>query len=153
MRAARMHGYNEPLPLEEIPVPDFGPDEVLVKVAAAGMCRSDFQLVEGVTGFTNGEEQAVGLTDVVPFLVEDELIRLGANYEKVADWEPYVVTDGLLITGQNPASAQSAAETLLRQAWLRRLRRAPRASRGRVLAGVVDSRQHLGCDVGAGANG
>ncbi len=69
-----------------------------------------------VTGFTNGEEQAVGLTDVVPFLVEDELIRLGANYEKVADWEPYVVTDGLLITGQNPASAQSAAETLLRPA-------------------------------------
>lgn len=69
-----------------------------------------------VTGFTNGEEQAVGLTDVVPFLVEDELIRLGANYEKVADWEPYVVTDGRLITGQNPASAQSAAETLLRQA-------------------------------------
>jgi putative intracellular protease/amidase len=117
MRAARMHGYNERLQLEEIPVPDFGPDEVLVKVAAAGMCRSDFQLVEGVTGFTNGEEQAVGLTDVVPFLVEDELIRLGANYEKVADWEPYVVTDGLLITGQNPASsAQSAAETLLRQA-------------------------------------
>ena len=68
-----------------------------------------------VTGFTNGEEKAVGLTDVVPFLVEDELIRLGANYEKVADWEPYVVTDGLLITGQNPASAQGAAETLLRR--------------------------------------
>jgi putative intracellular protease/amidase len=68
-----------------------------------------------VTGFTNGEEKAVGLTDVVPFLVEDELIRLGANYEKVGDWEPYVVTDGLLITGQNPASAQGAAETLLRE--------------------------------------
>jgi len=68
-----------------------------------------------VTGFTNGEEKAVGLTDVVPFLVEDELIRLGANYEKVADWEPHVVTDGLLITGQNPASAQVAGETLLRQ--------------------------------------
>ena len=68
-----------------------------------------------VTGFTNGEEKAVGLTDVVPFLVEDELIRLGANYEKVADWEPHVVTDGLLITGQNPASAQGAGETLLRQ--------------------------------------
>jgi putative intracellular protease/amidase len=67
------------------------------------------------TGFTNGEEKAVGLTDVVPFLVEDELIRLGANYEKVGDWEPYVVTDGLLITGQNPASAQGAAETLLRE--------------------------------------
>ncbi len=47
MRAARMHGYNEPLQLEEIAVPDFGPDEVLVKVAAAGMCRSDFQLAEG----------------------------------------------------------------------------------------------------------
>jgi putative intracellular protease/amidase len=68
-----------------------------------------------VTGFTNGEEKAVGLTDVVPFLVEDELIRLGGNYEKVADWEPYVITDGLLITGQNPASAQGAAETLLRR--------------------------------------
>ena len=47
MRAARMHGYKEPLRLEEIAVPDFGPDEVLVKVAAAGMCRSDFQLVDG----------------------------------------------------------------------------------------------------------
>jgi propanol-preferring alcohol dehydrogenase len=47
MRAARMHGYNEPLRLEEIAVPDFGPDEVLVKVAAAGMCRSDYQLVDG----------------------------------------------------------------------------------------------------------
>jgi putative intracellular protease/amidase len=68
-----------------------------------------------VTGFTNGEEKAVGLTDVVPFLVEDELIRLGATYEKVTDWEPYVVTDGLLITGQNPASAQGAAETLVRR--------------------------------------
>jgi putative intracellular protease/amidase len=80
--------------------------------------RADGQpLVAGrrVTGFTNGEEKAVGLTDVVPFLVEDELIRLGANYEKAGDWEPYVVTDGLLITGQNPASAQGAAETLLRE--------------------------------------
>src|ERR1700754_2806403 len=47
MRAARLHGYNEPLPLEDIQVPDFGPDEVLVKVAAAGMCRSDYQLVDG----------------------------------------------------------------------------------------------------------
>jgi NADPH:quinone reductase-like Zn-dependent oxidoreductase len=47
MRAARMHGYREPLRIEEIPVPDIGPDEVLVKVAAAGMCRSDFQLVDG----------------------------------------------------------------------------------------------------------
>lgn len=72
-------------------------------------------LVKGrkVTGFTNGEEAAVGLTDVVPFLVEDELIRLGADYSKVGDWEPYVLTDGLLVTGQNPASSGPAADTLL----------------------------------------
>lgn len=71
--------------------------------------------VEGkrVSGFTNGEEAAMGLTDVVPFLVEDELIRLGAKYEKVADFEPFVVTDGLLITGQNPASAKGVAEAIL----------------------------------------
>ena len=52
MRAARMHGYNEPLRLEEIPVPDIGPEDVLVKVAATGMCRSDCQLIEGY--FTQG---------------------------------------------------------------------------------------------------
>lgn len=72
-------------------------------------------LVEGkeVTGFTNSEEAAVGLTDVVPFLVEDELTRLGGVYSKGGDWEPYVLQDGLLITGQNPASSGPAADTLL----------------------------------------
>ncbi|MFE6776355.1 type 1 glutamine amidotransferase domain-containing protein [Streptomyces sp. NPDC057702] len=72
-------------------------------------------LVRGrrVTGFTNGEEAAMGLTDVVPFLVEDELKRLGADYAKVGDWQPYVITDGLLVTGQNPASSGPAADALL----------------------------------------
>ncbi|NMC22769.1 MAG: type 1 glutamine amidotransferase domain-containing protein [Serratia sp.] len=74
-------------------------------------------LVEGkkVTGFTNTEEEAVGLTDVVPFLVEDELIAKGGIYSKVADWSSYVVTDGLLITGQNPTSSAATAEELIRQ--------------------------------------
>ncbi|WP_016905567.1 type 1 glutamine amidotransferase domain-containing protein [Streptomyces xiaopingdaonensis] len=72
-------------------------------------------LVSGrkVTGFTNGEEAAVGLTDIVPFLVEDELKQLGGDYSKVGDWEPYIVTDGLLLTGQNPASSGPAADALL----------------------------------------
>src|SRR5579872_698744 len=67
-----------------------------------------------VTGFTNGEEEAVQLTTVVPFLVEDELLRLGAIYEKVANWQPHSVTDGRLITGQNPASSAPAAQALLK---------------------------------------
>ncbi|MBI0330306.1 type 1 glutamine amidotransferase domain-containing protein [Burkholderia plantarii] len=72
-------------------------------------------LVQGkqVTGFTNSEEAAVGLTDVVPFLVEDELKAKGGVYSSTGDWAPYVVTDGLLITGQNPASSASAAATLM----------------------------------------
>ncbi|MGM8898430.1 MULTISPECIES: type 1 glutamine amidotransferase domain-containing protein [unclassified Psychrobacter] len=72
-------------------------------------------LVKGktVTGFTNTEEEAVGLTDVVPFLVEDALIANGGNYEKTADWESFVVEDGLLITGQNPASSEEAAKRLI----------------------------------------
>jgi len=72
-------------------------------------------LVQGkeVTGFTNGEEEAVGLTKVVPFLVEDEMLRLGAIFSKKADWAPHVVTDGLLTTGQNPHSSGPAAKTLL----------------------------------------
>jgi putative intracellular protease/amidase len=72
-------------------------------------------LVQGkrVTGFTNGEEEAVQLTHVVPFLVEDELIRLGAIFEKVANWQPFSVVDGRLITGQNPASSTVAAQNLL----------------------------------------
>jgi len=67
-----------------------------------------------VTGFTNSEEAAVGLTDVVPFLVEDEFQRLGARYSKVADWQVHVVTDGKLVTGQNPASSAAVAEKLLK---------------------------------------
>ncbi|MGA8785436.1 MAG: type 1 glutamine amidotransferase domain-containing protein [Polaromonas sp.] len=74
-------------------------------------------LVKGrnVTGFTNTEEAAVQLTDVVPFLVEDMLVKNGGNYSKGADWQPYVVTDGKLITGQNPASSEPAALAVLRQ--------------------------------------
>jgi len=67
---------------------------------------------KAVTGFTNTEEEAVGLTAIVPFLVEDELKRNGGLFSKAADWQPYVVVDGLLITGQNPASSGPAAERL-----------------------------------------
>jgi putative intracellular protease/amidase len=72
-------------------------------------------LVKGktVTGFTNSEEAAVGLSDVVPFLVEDMLQQKGGTYSKTADWGVYVVEDGLLITGQNPASSAKAAQALL----------------------------------------
>lgn len=72
-------------------------------------------LVNGktVTGFSNTEEEAVQLTDVVPFLLEDVLKANGGNYERVADWESFVVEDGLLITGQNPASSEEAAKRLL----------------------------------------
>ena len=72
-------------------------------------------LVNGkrVTGFTNSEEEAVQLTNVVPFLVEDMLKEKGGIYSKGDDWASYVLTDGLLITGQNPASSKAAAEALL----------------------------------------
>ena len=72
-------------------------------------------LVKGkkVTGFTNTEEAAVQLTDVVPFLVEDMLKENGGTYSKAADWNSYAVKDGLLITGQNPASSEKVAELLL----------------------------------------
>lgn len=72
-------------------------------------------LVKGkcVTGFTNGEEQEMHLTNVVPFLVEDELMRLGATFEKRADWQPLSIIDGRLITGQNPASSTLAAQNLV----------------------------------------
>ena len=72
-------------------------------------------LVQGkqVTGFTNTEEEAVGLTNVVPFLVEDVLKANGGLYSKGDDWASYVVTDGLLITGQNPASSGEAAKVLV----------------------------------------
>ena len=73
-------------------------------------------LVRGknVTGFANSEEEAAGLTDVVPFLVEDKLNQLGANYSKGEDWNSYVMVDGRLITGQNPASSAKAARELLK---------------------------------------
>jgi len=67
-----------------------------------------------VAGFTNGEEEAVGLTKVVPFLTEDLLKQIGGNYQKGADWTPFAVQDGLLITGQNPQSAQLVGEKLLK---------------------------------------
>ena len=72
-------------------------------------------LVKGknVTGFTNSEEAAVGLTEVVPFLLENELKNKGGIYSKKEDWAPYIVKDGMLITGQNPASSEAAAKELL----------------------------------------
>lgn len=72
-------------------------------------------LVKGkrVTGFTNAEEEEVQLTKVVPFLVEDELKRLGAHFEKKDKWQSFVVVDGHLITGQNPASSTAAAQALI----------------------------------------
>ncbi|WP_434681531.1 type 1 glutamine amidotransferase domain-containing protein [Pseudomonas sp. R1-18] len=72
-------------------------------------------LVKGrrVSGFTNSEEEGVGLTDVVPFLIEDEFQALGGRYEKGPDWQSFVIEDGLLITGQNPASSEAAAKALV----------------------------------------
>ncbi|MGJ7506404.1 type 1 glutamine amidotransferase domain-containing protein [Variovorax sp. GT1P44] len=67
-----------------------------------------------VTGFTNTEEEEVQLTKIVPFLVEDELKRLGGLFEKVDNWKPFAITDGRLITGQNPASSTSAGQALLK---------------------------------------
>ncbi len=66
-----------------------------------------------VTGFTNGEEEAVQLTQVVPFLVENELKRIGGRYEKAPDWESFAIVEGRLVTGQNPASSTAAAQALL----------------------------------------
>jgi putative intracellular protease/amidase len=73
------------------------------------------QFVEGktVTGFTDGEEAEVGLTKVVPFLVEDEVMRLGAIFSKVKNWGVHAIADGQLVTGQNPASSGPAARLLI----------------------------------------
>jgi putative intracellular protease/amidase len=78
--------------------------------------NADEPLVQGkkVTGFTNSEEEAVQLTDIVPFLLEDELKSKGGIYSNKADWASYVVRDGMLITGQNPASSEEAAVELLK---------------------------------------
>jgi putative intracellular protease/amidase len=70
---------------------------------------------KSVTGFTNTEEAAAGLTEIVPFLVEDMLKKNGGQYSKAGDWQPHVLTDGLLITGQNPASSEPAAQALLKK--------------------------------------
>lgn len=66
-----------------------------------------------VTGFSNTEEDAVGLTDVVPFLLEDELTKQGGDYKKADDWNAFAVQDGLIITGQNPASSEAAATKVI----------------------------------------
>lgn len=73
-------------------------------------------LVKGkkVTGFSNSEEAAVELTDVVPYLLEDQLVEMGGVYQKVEDWNPLAVVDGLIITGQNPASSAAVAEALIK---------------------------------------
>ena len=75
-----------------------------------------------VTGFTNGEEEEMQLTKVVPFLVENELMRLGAIFEKIADWKPFFVIDGRLITGHNPASSTVTAQALMKFLGESRLR-------------------------------
>lgn len=84
----------------------------LIKVKA----ENGHPLVKGkkVTGFSDTEEEAVGLTNVVPFLLEDELKKLGAHYSKGADWDSYTQHDGLLITGQNPGSSEAVAKLLLK---------------------------------------
>ncbi len=70
---------------------------------------------KAVTGFADSEEQAAGLTEIVPFLVEKMLRENGGHYSKASDWQPHVVVDGLLVTGQNPASSEPAARALLAQ--------------------------------------
>ena len=76
---------------------------------------------------TNGEETEMQLTKVVPFLVEDEMMRIGAVFSNVKDWDIHVVTDGLLITGQNPASSGPAAAELMKRVAANRRRPVPRA--------------------------
>ena len=68
---------------------------------------------KAVSGFTNNEEAAVELTQIVPFLLEDELIKRGADYQRAADWNPFAVQDGLIISGQNPASSTLVAQKLI----------------------------------------
>lgn len=81
------------------------------------MAQDSLPLLKGMeaTGFSNTEEEAAQLTDVVPFLVEEALRKCGAKYSKAPDWQPHVVVDGNLITGQNPASSAPAATALLQQ--------------------------------------
>ena len=85
---------------------------VLLKVKDAN--GDPLVMGKNVTGFSNSEEAAVELTDVVPYLLEDELAALGGLYQKVEDWHPLAVVDGLIITGQNPGSSTAVAEALLK---------------------------------------
>jgi putative intracellular protease/amidase len=95
--------------------------KAVATVCHAGAALLNVKLASGefaikgkaVTGFTNREEEAVQLTQVVPFLLEDELIKRGGEYQKAEDWHAFAVQDGLIITGQNPASSALAAEKLL----------------------------------------
>lgn len=86
-----------------------------LKLLANARGKDGGYLVKGrrVTGFANTEEEAVGLTSVVPFLLEDRLKERGGVYGKAADWAPYVEVDGKRVTGQNPASSEPVAEALL----------------------------------------
>jgi len=68
---------------------------------------------KGITGFSNSEEAAVQLSEIVPFLLEDELVKRGGDYQKVADWNAFAIQDGLLISGQNPQSSELAAQKLV----------------------------------------
>lgn len=79
--------------------------------------NADQYIVKGkvIAGFSNSEEDAVQLTDVVPFLLEDELVKRGAEYQKVDDWHAFAVQDGLIVSGQNPASSELVAQKLLNQ--------------------------------------
>ena len=81
---------------------------------ASSINARSFRVGRTLTGFTNGQEEAVNLTHVVPFLVEDELKRIGGIYEKAPDWQPFALVDGRVVTGQNPASSTSAAQALLK---------------------------------------
>jgi len=81
--------------------------------AAKGADGASFVKGRKVTGFTNSEEEAAQLTKVVPFLVEDKLVDNGGVYSKGKDWQAFVVTDGKLVTGQNPASSEPAAKAVL----------------------------------------
>jgi putative intracellular protease/amidase len=86
---------------------------VLLKVKGAD--SQPLVMGKKVTGFTNSEEVAVGLADVVPYLLEDRLVELGGDFSRADDWHSYVVVDGLLITGQNPGSSEAVADALLAQ--------------------------------------
>jgi putative intracellular protease/amidase len=86
---------------------------VLLKVKGAD--SQPLVMGKQVTGFTNSEEVAVGLADVVPYLLEDRLVELGGDFSRADDWHSYVVVDGLLITGQNPGSSEAVADALLAQ--------------------------------------